>query len=284
MQIYINRDGQQFGPFTLDQVNQGLAAGQLLPNDFAFYEGLQQWTPLVQIQGVVLPEPDQVALPVLAQPEVTVTDPTDHPPAVNHVAEDISAEPEIKNCVACGGEVSKYADVCPHCGCNYQKRLIVKIVIPVVVILAIAGVVLFVYPGFLKSQEVPEVKTIKPIIPPPDQPSEPAIQLPDISDVGQVSYFRDIKIIFEEKCVDCHGSKKKKGKLDMSNEQGLAAGADGEPIYVAGKPKESLLVESIYSSDDPMPPDDEDPPLTPLTDEEKKKIIAWIKQGAKTDN
>ena len=55
MQIYIYRDGQQFGPFTLDQINQGLAAGQLLPNDFAFYEGLPQWIPLSQIQGVVVP-------------------------------------------------------------------------------------------------------------------------------------------------------------------------------------------------------------------------------------
>jgi len=39
MQIYINRDGQQFGPFTIEQVNEGLAAGQLLPTDFAFFEG-----------------------------------------------------------------------------------------------------------------------------------------------------------------------------------------------------------------------------------------------------
>ena len=54
MQIYINRDGQQFGPFTIEQVNEGLAAGQLLPTDFAFFEGLPQWTPLNQIQGVVI--------------------------------------------------------------------------------------------------------------------------------------------------------------------------------------------------------------------------------------
>jgi len=258
MQIYINRDGQQFGPFTLDQVNQGLATGQLLPNDFAFYEGLQQWTPLDQIQGVVILGSAPLAAPAPIQAEIVASP----------VAE--GEEPAIVATAAVDG-ASKKKGIIMIAGISAGS-------------IAVICVLLFVYPGFMKSPEIPDVKTVKAIIPPPDQSSEPAIQLPDISGVGPVSYFRDIKIIFEEKCVDCHGSKKKKGNLDMSNEQGLAAGADGEPIYVAGKPKESLLVESIYSSDDPMPPDDEDPPLTPLTDEEKKKIIAWIKQGAKTDN
>ena len=64
MQIYINRDGQQFGPFTLEQVNDALAAGQLLATDLAFYEGLQQWVPLSQVQGVILPiAPAQEAIP-----------------------------------------------------------------------------------------------------------------------------------------------------------------------------------------------------------------------------
>ena len=73
MQIYINRDGQQFGPFTLDQVNQGLAAGQLFPNDFAYYEGLQQWTPLTQIQGVIVPGASPVAAPAPIQSEIVAT-------------------------------------------------------------------------------------------------------------------------------------------------------------------------------------------------------------------
>ena len=149
---------------------------------------------------------------------------------------------------------------------------------------AVVCVLLFVYPDFLKNPEIPDVKPVKAIIPQPDQTGESALQLPDVSGLGSVSYFRDIKIIFEGKCVDCHGSKKKKGKLDLSHEQGLAAGADGEPIYVASKPEESLLVKSIFPDifdpDNPMPPEDE----TPLTEEEKKKIVAWIAQGAKTDN
>ena len=59
MQIYINRDGQQFGPFTLDQVNQGLATGQLLPNDFALYapplSGLVFWALPASLAPVAAP-------------------------------------------------------------------------------------------------------------------------------------------------------------------------------------------------------------------------------------
>ena len=263
MQIFINRGGQQFGPFTLDQINQALAAGQLLPNDFAFYEGLEQWTPLSQIQGVVVPGAALAAAPAPIQSEIAAT------PAVS-ITEETAVVTEPVTGVA--GE-----------GTSNRKRIIVIAGISVGVVTVIC-VLLFVYPGFLKSSTPPDVEPVRAIIPPPDQPSEPALQLPDVSNHPSVSYFRDIKFIFEEKCEKCHGPKKKNGKLDMSNPQGLAAGADGEPISVAGKPEESLLVESILNSDEPMPPDDEDPPLIPLTEEEKKKIIAWIAQGAKTDN
>ena len=181
MQIYINRDGQQFGPFTLDQVNQGLATGQLLPNDFAFYEGLQQWTPLDQIQGVVILGSAPLAAPAPIQAEIVASP----------VTED--EEPAI---VATAG-----VD-----GASKKKRIIMIAGISVGSI-AVICVLLFVYPGFMKSPEIPDVKTVKAIIPPPDQSSEPAIQLPDISGVGPVSYFRDIKIIFEEKfgeLLGCH--------------------------------------------------------------------------------
>ena len=148
--------------------------------------------------------------------------------------------------------------------------------------IAVVCVLLFVYPGFLNDPKIPEVKTIKPIIPSSDQSGEPATELPDVSGLGSISYFRDIKLIFEEKCINCHGPEKKRAALDLSNEVGLAAGADGEPIYMAGNPEESLLVKIVVSTDpdERMPPEDE----APLSEEEKQKIVAWIAQGAKTDN
>lgn len=43
MQIFIGRDGQQTGPFTLEQVQQMLAAGSATGEDLAWFEGAAVW-------------------------------------------------------------------------------------------------------------------------------------------------------------------------------------------------------------------------------------------------
>ncbi|SVC99955.1 uncharacterized protein METZ01_LOCUS352809, partial [marine metagenome] len=55
MQIHVNKDGQQIGPYDLEQVNQYLEQGSLLPTDPAWHEGLDGWVPLNQVEGVVVP-------------------------------------------------------------------------------------------------------------------------------------------------------------------------------------------------------------------------------------
>ena len=37
--IHVMRDGQQFGPYTIEDINAYLAQGTLLPTDQAWYEG-----------------------------------------------------------------------------------------------------------------------------------------------------------------------------------------------------------------------------------------------------
>lgn len=51
MMIHISRDGQQFGPYSLEQVQEYLASGQLLPTDLAWYEGAADWVPVTGIAG-----------------------------------------------------------------------------------------------------------------------------------------------------------------------------------------------------------------------------------------
>ena len=58
MLIHIHRDNQQFGPYTLEDLNQYLADGSLLPSDLAWYEGAQGWMHMHQVPGVVMPLPD----------------------------------------------------------------------------------------------------------------------------------------------------------------------------------------------------------------------------------
>ncbi len=58
MQIYLARNNQQAGPYTLDQVNQMLASQQVLLTDLAWHEGLSEWKTLGELtQGKLVYEP-----------------------------------------------------------------------------------------------------------------------------------------------------------------------------------------------------------------------------------
>jgi hypothetical protein len=52
MQIHIARDGKAMGPFSLEEVNQQLAAGTLTLSDQAWYEGAAGWAPVSTVPGV----------------------------------------------------------------------------------------------------------------------------------------------------------------------------------------------------------------------------------------
>jgi uncharacterized RDD family membrane protein YckC len=55
MKIYITRDGQRTGPYSLEEVNRQLAAGTLSPVDQAWSEGSPGWKPLLSFPGVIMP-------------------------------------------------------------------------------------------------------------------------------------------------------------------------------------------------------------------------------------
>lgn len=98
---------------------------------------------------------------------------------------------------------------------------------------------------------------------------------------GALSYYRDIRPIFQASCHGCHQPAKAKGKYIMTEFSALVKGGDGgEPAIVPGKPDESFLVEQITPHDGKaeMPPKDD-----PLAGPEIEKIRAWIAQGAADD-
>ena len=49
VQIHISRNNQQMGPYTYEEVQSHLAQGSLLPTDYAWHEGLKNWTQLSEI-------------------------------------------------------------------------------------------------------------------------------------------------------------------------------------------------------------------------------------------
>ncbi len=65
-QYLIARGGEQSGPYTLEQIQQMQAAGQLLPSDMAWTEGQADWLPLSQIADCATPPPPPPPLTVAA--------------------------------------------------------------------------------------------------------------------------------------------------------------------------------------------------------------------------
>jgi uncharacterized RDD family membrane protein YckC len=54
-EIYVRRNGERAGPFTLEEINRHLAAGALDLVDQAWSEGSPGWKPLSSIPGVIVP-------------------------------------------------------------------------------------------------------------------------------------------------------------------------------------------------------------------------------------
>ena len=52
MEIYISRDGQQFGPYTIADLEADLNAGNIVKTDLAWYEGAPDWIPVSELPGL----------------------------------------------------------------------------------------------------------------------------------------------------------------------------------------------------------------------------------------
>ncbi len=64
MQIYIHRNGQKFGPYSVEDANGYISSGNLHATDLAWYDGAADWLPLGQVPGVIAgatPPPAPVA-------------------------------------------------------------------------------------------------------------------------------------------------------------------------------------------------------------------------------
>ncbi|PYJ88210.1 MAG: hypothetical protein DME70_04640 [Verrucomicrobia bacterium] len=73
MQIYVGKNGQQLGPFSIEEINRKLADGTFAGTDLAWYEGATGWAPLSGVAGVVILQPPATApAPAPIQPAPAV--------------------------------------------------------------------------------------------------------------------------------------------------------------------------------------------------------------------
>ena len=118
LMIHVMHDGQQFGPYTLEDLNAYLSQGTLLLTDQAWWEGAQAWVPMDQVPGVQLPGMPAAEPMTVANPEIAV----------------VQAE-------AVAGPMPEVA----------KKKKIIIIAGSAVGVVAVAGVILFVWPGILRE-------------------------------------------------------------------------------------------------------------------------------------
>lgn len=100
---------------------------------------------------------------------------------------------------------------------------------------------------------------------------------PPSTDASATVAFADVKAIFDQSCVKCHGAGGK-GGLDLTSYATLMKGGEHGPVIVAGDPSTSTLTLALRGAGGkkqmPMMAD-------PLAEDQIAKVEAWVKAGAK---
>ena len=100
-------------------------------------------------------------------------------------------------------------------------------------------------------------------------------ETPAIPAAAMPVFEKDVLPILQAKCASCHSEKTQKAELNLSSQAGVKKGSSSGQIVVAGKVKESLLLEVLH--DGLMPPPKEGEPLTHA---EIDIVQKWIETGA----
>src|SRR5690348_4204761 len=107
-------------------------------------------------------------------------------------------------------------------------------------------------------------------------------KIPPAVDKKDVTYAGEIKPIFEQSCVKCHGPQRPKAHLRMDSLEGVLKGGEDGKVVVPGSSAQSMLVHNIAHVGDPdqyMPPPKNKAGIGPLTKDQIGLIRAWIDQG-----
>jgi WD40 repeat protein len=101
-------------------------------------------------------------------------------------------------------------------------------------------------------------------------------------EAGEVSYYKDVRRIFQQHCQGCHQPAKPQGSYVMTSYADLLKKGDHEhPGIVPGQPEQSMVIEQILPKEGKKPamPKGKDP----LSAADIELIKKWIAAGAKND-
>src|SRR5947207_1485411 len=98
---------------------------------------------------------------------------------------------------------------------------------------------------------------------------------PKIEASGIEFFEKQVRPLFVDHCVKCHGPDKQKGGLRLDSRDAVLAGGDHGAAVVPKEPDKSRLVTAVrYSGDLHMPP------KAKLSAEQVEALAAWVKMGA----
>jgi WD40 repeat protein len=97
-----------------------------------------------------------------------------------------------------------------------------------------------------------------------------------------ISFYHDVRPIFQAHCFGCHQPARRRGELDMTSRDALLKGGESEdPAVVPGKPDAGTLLAMITPASDRPP---EMPKGRPALSADAVALIrGWIEQGAEDD-
>ena len=90
----------------------------------------------------------------------------------------------------------------------------------------------------------------------------------------------EIKPLFNEHCLKCHGGDKTKSSFDLNTREGLILGGDQGVAVIPGNPKQSPLVDYLRHTEEPFMP----PKQSKLSETSISLIEKWIALGAAYDS
>ena len=106
----------------------------------------------------------------------------------------------------------------------------------------------------------------------------PGVRLPTTRS-RSVDFVRDIQPILRDNCYECHAGTTEEGGLNLGIKDQALQGGDSGKVIMAGKSRESLLIQLVSGADKDrlMPPEGN----KPLTKEQISLLREWIDQGVK---
>lgn len=94
----------------------------------------------------------------------------------------------------------------------------------------------------------------------------------------QLKFFEtNVRPVFAEHCLKCHGEKKQWAGLRLDSREALLRGGDSGAAITPGKPNDSLLIRAVRHEDEDL----KMPENGKLPDRQIADLVPWVEMGAR---